>query len=46
MSRSVEQSPLTDLVVLDQYGVQHEREFGVQHVEESEIVQCAMGSFP
>jgi hypothetical protein len=39
---SVEQSPLTDLVVLDQHGVQHKEEFGVQHVEESKIVQCAM----
>jgi hypothetical protein len=36
------QFPLTDLVVLDQHGVQCEREFGVQHVEESEIMQCAM----
>ncbi len=39
---SVEQSPSTDLVVLDQHGVQHKGEFRVQHVEESKIVQCAM----
>jgi hypothetical protein len=43
---SVEQSLLTDLVVLDQHGVQLEGELGDQHVEESEIVQCAMEISP